>query len=68
MEGEACYNSSCALMYTYIQDMYSIAGNSGPIGSFPGYSQILSHSCGEKSIEMGALLRHGPEMVDSVST
>ena len=34
----------------------------------PGPSQILSHSRGEKSGEgLGAKLRHGPEMVDSVS-
>ena len=36
---------------------------------FPGHSQILSRSCGENSGEgMGAILHHGPEMVDSVST
>jgi len=35
----------------------------------PGYSQILSRSRGEKSGEgLGAKLRHGLEMVDSVST
>ena len=35
----------------------------------PGHSQILSCSCGGKTGEaLGSLLRHGPEMVDSVST
>ena len=35
----------------------------------PGHSQILSRSHGEKSGEgLGSKLRHGPEMVDSVST
>ena len=35
----------------------------------PGHSQILSRSRGEKSGEgLGSKLRHGPEMVDSVST
>ena len=35
---------------------------------YPGHSQILSRSCGEKSGEgLGSKLRHGPEMVDSVS-
>ena len=39
------------------------------IASSPGHSQILSHSRGEKSGEgLGSKLRHGPEMVDSVST
>ena len=39
------------------------------VASSPGHSQILSRSCGEKSGEgLGAKLRHGPEMVDSVST
>ena len=37
------------------------------IASSPGHSQILSRSRGEKSGEgLGAKLRHGPEMVDSV--
>ena len=46
------------------------AFNSIPlIASSPGPSQILSRSRGEKSGEgLGAKLRHGPEMVDSVST
>ena len=36
---------------------------------WPGHSQILSRSRGEKSGEgLGAKLRHGPEMVDLVST
>ena len=40
-----------------------------PLASYPGHSQILSRSCGEKSGEgLGSKLRHGPEMVDSVST
>ena len=35
----------------------------------PGHSQILSCSCGRKLGEgLGSLLRHGPEMVDTVST
>ena len=39
------------------------------IASSPGPSQILSHSRGEKSREgLGSKLRHGPEMVDLVST
>ena len=39
------------------------------IASSPGPSQILSRSRVEKSGEgMGSKLRHGPEMVDSVST
>ena len=39
------------------------------IASSPGPSQILSRSRGEKSGEgLGSKLRHGPEMVDSVST
>ena len=38
------------------------------LASFPGHSQILSHSHGEKSREgLGSLLRHGSEMVDLVS-
>ena len=37
------------------------------VASSPGHSQILSRSRGEKSGEgLGSLLRHGPEMVDSV--
>jgi len=37
------------------------------VASSPGPSQILSLSCGEKSGEgLGAKLRYGPEMVDSV--
>ena len=39
------------------------------LASSPGHSQILSCSYGEKSGEsLGSLLRHGPEMVDSVSS
>jgi len=39
------------------------------LASSPGHSQILSHSHGEKSGEsLGSKLRHGLEMVDSVST
>ena len=39
------------------------------LASSPGSSQILSRSRGEKSGEgLGAKLRHGPEMVDSVCT
>ena len=39
------------------------------LASSPGHSQILSRSRGEKSGEgLVPLLRHGPEMVDSVST
>ena len=39
------------------------------LASSPGPSQILSRCCGEKSGEgLGSKLRHGPEMVDSVST
>ena len=39
------------------------------IASSPGHSQILSRSRGEKSGEgLVPLLRHRPEMVDSVST
>ena len=35
----------------------------------PGHSQILSRSCGEKLREgLESKLRHGLEMVDSVST
>ena len=35
----------------------------------PGHSQTLSHNRGEKSGQhLRSLLRHGPEMVDSVST
>ena len=38
------------------------------VASSPGPSQILSRSCGEKSGEgLESKLRHGPEMVDSVS-
>jgi len=38
------------------------------VASSPGHSQILSCSCGEKLGEgLGSLLRHGPEIVDSVS-
>ena len=38
------------------------------IALFPGHSQILSRSRGEKSGEgLLPILRHGPEMVDSVS-
>ena len=37
--------------------------------SYPGPAQILSRSHGEKSGEgLRSKLRHGPEMVDSVST
>ena len=43
--------------------------NTNHIASSPGHSQILSHSCGEKSGEgLGLKLSHGPEMVDLVST
>ena len=36
---------------------------------FPGHSQILSRSRGEKLGEgLVPILRHGPEMVDLVST
>ena len=39
------------------------------LASSPGHSQILSRSRGEKSGEgLVPRLRHGPEMVDSVST
>ena len=39
------------------------------LASSPGHSQILACSRGEKSGEgLGSSLRHGPEMVDSVST
>ena len=39
------------------------------VASFPGPSQILSCSRGEKSGEgLGSKLRHRPEMVNSVST
>ena len=39
------------------------------IASSPGHSQILPRSHGEKLGEgLGSKLRHGPEMVDSVST
>ena len=39
------------------------------VASFPGPSQMLSCSRGEKSGEdLGSKLHHGPEMVDSVST
>ena len=39
------------------------------VASSPGYSQILSHSRGEKSGEgLVPILRHGPEMVDSILT
>ena len=38
------------------------------LASSPGHYQILFLSHGEKSGEgLGAILRHGPEMVDSVS-
>ena len=40
-----------------------------PLASSPGYSQILSRSCGEKLGEgLEPLLCLGPEMVDTVST
>ena len=39
------------------------------VASYPGHSQILSRSRGEKSRKgLGSKLRHGPEMVDLVST
>ena len=39
------------------------------LASSLGHSQILYHSCGEKSGEgLGSKLRHRPEMVDSIST
>ena len=39
------------------------------LASSPGHSQILSHSRGEKSGEgLVPILRHGPEMVDSILT
>ena len=39
------------------------------VASSPGHSQVLSCSHGEKLGDgLGSLLRHGPEMVDSVST
>ena len=39
------------------------------LASSLGHSKILSRSCGEKLGEgLVPLLRHGPEMVDSVST
>ena len=37
------------------------------VASSPGHSQILSRSYGEKLREgLGTLLRHGPEIMDSV--
>ena len=39
------------------------------LASSPGHSQILSRSLGEKSGEgLVPLLRHGPEVVDSILT
>ena len=39
------------------------------LASSPAHSQMLSHSCGEKSGEgLGTLLHHEPEMANSVST
>ena len=53
--------------------MYVTSGHGAVCGecvaSSPGHSQILSRSRGEKLGEgLVPLLRHGPEMVDSVST
>ena len=61
-------------MYTvrYLMQLkisYTVQYSNGCIASSPGHSKILSRSRGEKSGE-GAwyqYLRHGPEMVDSVS-
>ena len=47
----------------------TMADSADTVASSPGHSQILSHSHGEKSGEgLVPLLRHGTEMVDSVST
>ena len=43
-------------------------GCGNKVASSPGHSQILSRSHGEKSGEgLVPILRHGPEMVDSIS-
>ena len=48
---------------------YSMQIYISSVASSPGHSQILSSSRGEKSGEgLGSKLRHGPEMVDLVST
>ena len=55
----------CVMVYIYILSSSTIQVC---VVSSAGYSQILSCSRGEKSGEgLGWKLRHGPEMVDSVS-
>ena len=51
------------------QQWYPCSCSCPEVALSPGPSQILSLSRGEKSGEcLGSKLRHGPEMVDSVST
>ena len=52
------------VQYKICMEIWSVT-----LASSPGHSQILYRSCGEKSGEgLGSKLRHGLEMVDSVST
>ena len=55
-------------IYAAIQRRYTYTVCTYCVASFPGHSQILSRSCGEKLIEgLLALLCYRAEMVDSVS-
>ena len=57
------------MMKTDTPDCIVLFSCTEDIASSPGHSQILSRSRGEKSGEgLVPLLRHGSEMVDSVST
>ena len=58
------YNVAVSSMYNQTR-VYTAPTSTDTIASFPGHSQILSHSREEKSGEvLGTLLRHELEMVD----
>ena len=60
----------CIHNFVHSLSFCKLASKGSPkVASSPGHCQVLSHSRGEKSGEgLGLLLRHGQEMVDSVST
>ena len=61
--------ATCLLSVCAVASPSHPSGHVANVASSPGPSQILSHSCGEKLGEgLGSKLRHGPELVDSVST
>ena len=57
----------CVFKHFVLLERYCFASRT-ELASSPGHSQILSCSRGEKSGEgLVPILRHGPEMVDSIS-